>query len=69
MANQVAVSNTQAVVGSFTQSELDTIKGTIALGTSDEQFALFVQTCVNSGLNPFLNHIYCIVYNTKMARK
>ncbi|MGH1296392.1 RecT family recombinase [Bacillus pretiosus] len=67
--NQVAVSNTQAVVGSFTQSELDTIKGTIALGTSDEQFALFVQTCVNSGLNPFLNHIYCIVYNTKNGPK
>ncbi|MCM3736420.1 recombinase RecT [Bacillus cytotoxicus] len=69
MANQVAVSNTQAVVGSFTQSELDTLKTTIALGTSDEQFALFVQTCVNAGLNPFLNHIYCIVYNTKNGPK
>ncbi|PDZ49760.1 hypothetical protein CON07_20045 [Bacillus sp. AFS094611] len=67
MANQVAVSNTQAVVGSFTQSELDTLKGTIAAGTSNEQFALFVQTCVNSELNPFLNHIFCIVYGGKMS--
>lgn len=57
--------NTQAVVGSFTQSELDTLKSTIAKGTSNEQFALFVQTCARSGLNPFLNQIHCIVYNGK----
>lgn len=57
--------NTQAVVGSFTQSELDTLKSTIAKGTSNEQFALFVQTCARSGLNPFLNQIYCIVYDGK----
>ncbi|TDL50925.1 RecT protein [Paenibacillus dendritiformis] len=57
--------NTQAVVGGFSQSELDTLKSTIAKGTSNEQFALFVQTCARSGLNPFLNQIYCIVYNGK----
>ncbi|QKE74744.1 recombinase RecT [Arthrobacter citreus] len=67
MSNQLAVSNTQAVVGNFTQNELDTLKHTIAVGTSNEQFALFVQTCVNSGLNPFLNQIYCIVYGGKMS--
>lgn len=67
MSNQVALSNTQAVVGTFTQTELDTLKHTIAVGTSNEQFALFVQTCVNSGLNPFLNQIYCIVYGGKMS--
>lgn len=57
--------DTQAVVGGFTNSELDTLKATIAKGTSNEQFALFVQTCARSGLNPFLNQIYCIVYNGK----
>ncbi|UED70737.1 RecT family recombinase [Brevibacillus sp. HD3.3A] len=57
--------NTEAVVGSFTQSELDTLKATIARGTTNEQFALFVQTCARSGLNPFLNQVYCIVYNGK----
>jgi recombination protein RecT len=62
---QLAPVNTQAVVGNFTQAELDTLKATIARGTTNEQFALFVQTCVNSGLNPFLNHIHCIVYNGK----
>jgi len=67
MSNQIVVSNTQAVVGNFTQNELDTLKHTIAVGTTNEQFALFVQTCVNSGLNPFLNQVYCIVYGGKMS--
>jgi recombination protein RecT len=65
MSNQLATINTQAVVGSFTQAELETLKATIAKGTTNEQFALFVQTCVRSGLNPFLNQIFCQVYNTK----
>ncbi|BFH15871.1 hypothetical protein J6TS7_23270 [Paenibacillus dendritiformis] len=66
MSKSTAVQiNTQAVVGGFSQSELDTLKSTIARGTTDEQFALFVQTCARSGLNPFLNQIYCIVYNGK----
>ncbi|MEC5266353.1 RecT family recombinase, partial [Bacillus mycoides] len=55
------------VIGNFTKLELDTIKNTIATGTTNEQFSLFVQTCVNSELNPFLNHIYCIVYGGKMS--
>ncbi|WP_088291606.1 RecT family recombinase [Bacillus mycoides] len=68
MTNPVtAAPNTDKVIGNFTKSELDTIKSTIATGTSNEQFALFVQTCVNSELNPFLNHIYCIVYGGKMS--
>ncbi|MBK5474382.1 recombinase RecT [Bacillus sp. TH19] len=68
MTNQVtATPNTEKVIGNFTKMELDTIKSTIATGTSNEQFALFVQTCVNSELNPFLNHIYCIVYGGKMS--
>lgn len=68
MTNQVtATPNTDKVIGNFTKSELDTIKSTIATGTTNEQFALFVQTCVNSELNPFLNHIYCIVYGGKMS--
>lgn len=63
--NALAKTNSAAVIGNFTQSELDTLKQTIARGTTNEQFSLFVQTCVNSGLNPFLNHVHCIVYNSK----
>lgn len=65
MTNAIAPVNTQLLVGNFTQNELETLKGTIAKGTSNEQFALFVQTCASSGLNPFLNQIYCITYNGK----
>ncbi|OIK13561.1 RecT protein [Bacillus sp. MUM 116] len=65
MSKQLTTVNTQAVVGTFSQAELDTLKQTIAKGTTNEQFALFVQTCANSRLNPFLNHIHCIVYNGK----
>ena len=62
---QLAKVNTSAVIGNFTQKELDTLKSTIAKGTTDEQFSLFMQTCVASGLNPFLNQIYCIVYQSE----
>jgi recombination protein RecT len=62
---QLAPVNTQSIVSKFTPEELETLKATIARGTTNEQFALFVQTCQHSGLNPFLNHIHCIVYNGK----
>lgn len=63
--NNIQTINTDVVVGGYTQNELDTLKSTIAKGTTNEQFALFVQTCVRSGLNPFLNQIFCITYNGK----
>jgi recombination protein RecT len=65
MSKAIATVNTSALVGNFTANELETLKATIAKGTSNEQFALFVQTCASSGLNPFLNQIYCITYNGK----
>lgn len=55
-------------VGNFTRKELDTLRATIARGTNDEEFGLFVQTCVNTGLNPFLNHIHCMVYDGQRGR-
>ncbi|PAD73941.1 RecT family recombinase [Paenibacillus campinasensis] len=68
MANsntQLQAVSEELVVGSFTQKHLDIIKSTIAKGTSNEQLQLFIQTCVRTGLDPFLNQIYCIVYNGK----
>lgn len=56
-------------VGNFTRKELDTLRATIARGTTDEEFGLFIQTCVNTGLNPFLNHIHCMVYEGKNGRQ
>ncbi|MDR6883063.1 RecT family recombinase [Bacillus sp. 3255] len=53
------------VIGDFTQAELDTIKNTIAKGTTDAQFNLFARTAAAAGLNPFLNQIHCIVYQSE----
>lgn len=54
-------------VGDFTPADLETMRHTLAKDATNEQFALFVRTAVASGLNPFLNHIYCIVYGGKLS--
>jgi recombination protein RecT len=56
-------------LGNFTKNELTTLKNTIARGTDNNEFMLFVQTCVNTGLNPFLGHIHCMVYDGKNGRQ
>ena len=66
MTTEIKVAE-EKVIGEFTEQQLKVLQHTIAKGTSVPQFDLFVQTCVNSGLNPFLNHIYCIVYNGQMS--
>jgi recombination protein RecT len=54
-------------IGEFTKEDLQTLKETLAVGTTDAQFNLFIRTAVASGLNPFLNHIFAIVYQGKMS--
>jgi recombination protein RecT len=46
----------------YSTEELQVIQQTIAKGTTPQQFQLFMKTAQYAGLNPFLNHIYCIVY-------
>jgi phage recombination protein Bet len=53
----------------FDDKQLDIIKTTIAKGTTDEQFALFIQVCQMTGLNPFARQIYAVVRNTKKREK
>lgn len=66
MSNEIKPTE-EKVLGEFTRAEVATLHSTIAQGTTREQFNLFMQTCVNSGLNPFMNHIYPIVYGGKMT--
>lgn len=54
-------------VGNFSTDEIQVMQQTLAVGTTPAQFNLFVRTAAASGLNPFLNHIYCIVYGGKMS--
>lgn len=56
------------VAGNFTQKEIDVLKQTIAAGTNKEEFGLFLQTCISSGLNPFLNHIHPVVFDGRNGR-
>lgn len=56
-----------SVVGNWTQEDLQTMKETLTVNASDSQFQLFLRTAHASGLNPFLNHIYGIVYQGKMS--
>src|SRR5690348_6382967 len=54
-------------IGNFSADEIQVMQQTLAVGTTPAQFNLFVRTAAASGLNPFLNHIYCIVYGGKMS--
>lgn len=54
-------------IGNFSIEEMETMQQTLAVGATPAQFGLFVRTAAASGLNPFLNHIYCIVYGGKMS--
>lgn len=53
----------------FDQDEVALLKTTIAKGTTDDQFKLFVQVCRQTGLNPFARQIYAVVRNTKKSEK
>jgi len=63
MANNTQI---QAFVG-FEPLQVETIRHTLAKDATPEQFNLFMSTAVAAGLNPMLNHIYCIVYGGKMS--
>ena len=56
MANQSII----VVAGQFDQRQIDIMKRTVAAGTSNEEFAFFLEVCKFRGLNPFNREIYAI---------
>lgn len=54
-----------ATIGNFTREQLDLIKKTVAAGTSDLEFALFIEVATTLGLSPLVRQIYAIMRNEK----
>lgn len=56
-----------AVPANFSREQLDLIKKTVAAGTSDLEFALFVEVATTLGLSPITRQIYAIMRNEKQS--
>jgi len=49
----------------FSTDQIDLIKNTVAVGTSDLELALFLEVCRSTGLNPFQRQVYAVVRKGK----
>ena len=49
----------------LTREQVETLKLTVAKDTTDAEFALFLEVCRFSGLNPFTRQIHCVVRQGK----
>lgn len=47
----------------LTQSEIDLVHRTVALGTTADQFALFLWFCRKHQLDPVAKEVYCVLFN------
>lgn len=44
----------------FTPEKIKLVKDTVCKGASDSELQLFLEVCINTGLNPFMKQIYSI---------
>jgi phage recombination protein Bet len=58
---------TQTAITQFTNEQLALVKNTVAKGTTNDQFRLFIEVCKYHSLNPFARQIYAVVRGGQMA--
>lgn len=66
MSNELAVRQDG---GELTQQDVETIKATLAKGTTDSELKLFLAMARELGLNPFGNHLYAIKFWDSEAKR
>lgn len=60
---------TQTAVAQFNPDQLKLVRETVAKGTTEAEFKLFIEICRYRGLNPFARQIYAIVRSANDASK
>ena len=53
--------------GTWTQSQIQLIKDTVAKGVTNDEFALFLYTATKYNLDPLIKQIWCVKYGTSPA--
>lgn len=51
----------------FSAEDIETMKRTVAQGTTDSELKLFVAQCIRTGLDPMTRQIYCLRTGGKMT--
>lgn len=67
MTNELALNESKVLTMWKDQKQLETIKDMFAKHATKEEFDIFVQLGINTGLNPFLREIWLVKYDKNAA--